>query len=144
LEETLNSEEYAQSLNEVDRLDREPFLQYRQARREVLAAQGRERLRTWMVYHILEPRFDNPNSQMPNLGLSRSEAMAITDYLLGEKSLVERGGEKILSLMPAVLKPSHLFFAFSAGLIAGSMLLGLAVVIFLRLRWYKLASEDRR
>jgi hypothetical protein len=119
LEEKLNSQGYAQMLRQVDLLDREPFVKYREARSEVLEAQGQERVRTWMIYHILEPRFDNPNSLMPNLGLSRTEATAITDYLLQERSFMERAKDVLLPYLPAVILPRHLLFAFAIGLVAG-------------------------
>jgi hypothetical protein len=82
----------------------------------------------------MEPRFDNPGSQMPNLGLSRAEATLITDYLLREArsrerprpSWLERGGKAVLRLLPAPLRPSPLasvaLLAFGAGLIGGLLL----------------------
>jgi hypothetical protein len=115
----LNSAEYLQSLQEVDHLDREPFVNFKEARREVLQAEGQERIRTWMIYHIMEPKFDNPNSLMPNMGLSRAEATAITDYLLQEQSFTERTKNYVMPYLPAVLLPRHLLFAFGIGLIAG-------------------------
>jgi glucose/arabinose dehydrogenase len=115
----LNSAEYLQSLQEVDLLDREPFVNFKEARREVLQAEGQERIRTWMIYHIMEPKFDNPNSLMPNMGLSRAEATAITDYLLQEQSFTERTKNYVMPYLPAVLLPRHLLFAFGIGLIAG-------------------------
>jgi hypothetical protein len=47
-------------------------------------------VRTWIVYHVMEPRFDNPASLMPNLGVSRREAAVVADYLMTEpRSLAE-------------------------------------------------------
>ena len=41
-----------------------------------------ERLRVWVRTQILSPGFDNPSSQMPNLGLTQREADSITAYLV--------------------------------------------------------------
>lgn len=139
LETRLNSEAYIEHLAEIDRLDREPFRSFREARVEVLQAENREKLRTWMIYHIMEPRFDNPYSQMPNLGLSKTEATVITDYLLKEKSFTERGKEAILQVLPASPLPRHLFFAFGGGFVAGALLLAVFLVVK-----NKLAIRERR
>jgi glucose/arabinose dehydrogenase len=82
LTERLNAEAYAAQVAEVDRLDEEPFVAFRAARQEVLAAEGRERTRVWMRHFLLEPRFDNPSAQMPPPGLSAAEAEAIRDALI--------------------------------------------------------------
>jgi hypothetical protein len=125
-EARLNSPEYLASLDQIDQLDREPFLAYRTARAEVAAAQGIERVRTWMTYHIMEPRFDYPDSGMPNLGLSKTEARSITDYLLKEESPTARGRAALLALVPRPLLPRHLLFAFAGGLAAA--LVGFALL----------------
>jgi glucose/arabinose dehydrogenase len=119
----LNSEEYLQSLHQVDRLDREPFRSFKAARSEVIHSQGEERLRTWMIYHIMEPRFDNPNSLMPNTGLSRTEATLITDYLLREKQrgFLEKGRDTIIEYLPEVILPRHLFFSLGIGGVFGTV-----------------------
>lgn len=125
----LNSQEYMQTLEEIDRLDREPFLSFREARREVMDLQGQERLRTWMIYHIMEPKFDNPNTLMPNTGLSMTEATLITDYLLQEreKSLLDRGKDAVIRYLPALILPRHLLFALGIGVVIG-VLVGAAIL----------------
>ena len=124
LNEKLNSPEYLLTLEEVDRLEREPFFSFREARREILELQGQERLRTWMIYHIMEPKFDNPNSLMPNAGLSRAEATLVTDYLLQERErgFLERGKDTIIRYLPAVILPRHLFLALGIGAVMGAIL----------------------
>jgi hypothetical protein len=82
LDQRLNSEEYVSSVKELDSVDNEPQRSYGAAREQVLAAAGRDKIRHWLKYHILEPRFDTLYSQMPNLGLSEEEALLIADYLL--------------------------------------------------------------
>jgi hypothetical protein len=135
LGQKLNSPDYAETLQQVDLLDREPFVSYREARSEVLQSQGQDRIRTWMIYHIMEPRFDNPNSLMPNLGLSRTEATAITDYLLQERSFTEKAKDVILPYLPAVILPRHLLFAFAIGLIAG--ILGYVILVAIIKRMFR-------
>lgn len=126
LEARLGSDAYVQRVAEVNRVDREPFRNYSEARAEVLQAEGHEQLRTWMIYHIMEPRFDNPSSQMPNLGLSKTEAAIITDYLLEEESFLERGQAFLGRLVPQPIKPRYVYFAFAGGLVAGAALFAAA------------------
>jgi glucose/arabinose dehydrogenase len=130
----LNSPDYLQTLQEVDRLDREPFVRFREARSEVMELQGQERLRTWMIYHLMEPKFDNPNSLMPNTGLSRAEATLITDYLLqaGQKTFIEKGKATIIRHLPAVILPRHLFFALGIGLMVGAVFSAALITV---IRW---------
>jgi glucose/arabinose dehydrogenase len=92
LSERLRSADYLSQLASIDTLADEPYFSFRQARNEIRNSEGSKRLETWMVYHLLEPRFDNPRAQMPNLGLTQIQAEAITTYLLTEperKSLAE-------------------------------------------------------
>jgi hypothetical protein len=115
----LNSPEYLASLAQMDQLDREPFRSYKAARAEVAEAEGMDQVRIWLTYHIMEPRFDKPNSGMPNLGLSKTESRSIADYLLREESPVERVRSALLALVPRPLLPRHLLLAFVGGLAAG-------------------------
>ena len=98
------------SLASVDTIRAEPFIANRSARREVLAARGMDRVRVWMQHHIREPRFDNPESRMPALGVSRPEAERITDFLLTPPERPPR---------PKV-RYRHLAFAFAVGLALGA------------------------
>ncbi len=86
LETRLNSEDYQQAVREVDQLDREPFTTFKGARQQVLGAGGQQKVRSWLTYFLQEPRFDDPGSQMPNLGLTEGQALIIADYLLGQAS----------------------------------------------------------
>lgn len=140
LDEKLNSPAYPQALQQVDLLDREPFTRYKEARSEVLEATGQDRIRTWMIYHIMEPRFDNPNSLMPNLGVSRTEATAITDYLLQEKSFMGKVKDTVMPFLPAVILPRHLLFAFGIGLFAG--ILGYVVLLAVIRRVWRRKQQD--
>ena len=67
LQYRLNSPAWVAS---VQKLQGEVFKDERQ---EVLDAEGRDRIRLWVKNQILSPGFDNPSSQMPDLGLSEDE-----------------------------------------------------------------------
>jgi glucose/arabinose dehydrogenase len=140
----LNSPEYLQTLQEVDRLDREPFVNFKEARSEVMELQGQEKLRTWMIYHIMEPKFDNPNSLMPNTGLTRAEATVITDYLLQErqKTTLERGKDIIIRYLPTVILPRHLFFALTIGVVIGAVFSAALIILVRRKHGKRTVSEE--
>jgi hypothetical protein len=100
----------------------------------VMELQGQERLRTWMIYHLMEPKFDNPNSLMPNTGLSRAEATLISDYLLqaGQKTFLEKAKATIIRHLPTVILPRHLFFALGIGLMVGAVFSAALITV---IRW---------
>lgn len=81
LEKRLNSEEYRQILEDVDALDTEPFISYTLARQEVRELEGKTKIIKWISFHLLEPMFDNPEAQMPNLNLSKRQANVLAEYL---------------------------------------------------------------
>lgn len=139
----LNSPDYLQTLQEVDRLDREPFVSFKDARSEVMELQGQEKLRTWMIYHIMEPRFDNPNSTMPNMGLNRAEATLITDYLLQEKQrgFLDRGKDAVIRYLPALILPRHLFFALGMGVVIGAIFSAVLIKVIRREKGRIMVSE---
>jgi glucose/arabinose dehydrogenase len=113
LKERLHSQTYGKTVKQADQLSAEPFRSYRGPRHAVLAAQGDERLRLWLTYRILEPRFDSPFSQMPNLGLSKREASTIADFLLNGE------GPKNVPLWERLPAPRHRYtvLAFVFGLL---------------------------
>jgi len=97
----LQSEDYERQVAKVDRLRTAPYDAYRDERRRVLSKAGNERLVEWIKYKILEPKFDDPSAQMPDVGASEKDAEVIADYLgedlhpspedaLAPDSLVER------------------------------------------------------
>jgi glucose/arabinose dehydrogenase len=91
LTERLNTDGYEEQLAAVDALDREPFVSYAAAREEVRSVSGRERTYVWLKHFLQEPRFDDPESQMPNLGLSESDAEAVREELYQVLSLGRSG-----------------------------------------------------
>jgi Glucose / Sorbosone dehydrogenase len=121
IEERLESADYAEQVRALDARDaREeaPFRQWAAARQEVLDAEGRDKLRTWLTYRIMEPRFDDPNATMPNLGLSKREAAKIAGGLLKE----EPGALSMVdNLLPEPTK-QYLIYFFAAGVVGGGML----------------------
>ncbi|HET9062499.1 MAG TPA: PQQ-dependent sugar dehydrogenase, partial [Candidatus Binatia bacterium] len=78
----VTADAYRRSVLELDALDEEPYLSYREARKEVLAAEGRDRVRLWLKYRIMEPRFDTTTSLRPNQGISAVEADRIASYFV--------------------------------------------------------------
>lgn len=126
----LESNEYTQAVATVDRLEREPYASYRQARAEVLGAAGDEKVRTWLKYRIVEPRFDDPRAQMPNLGISQTEARAITAYLMREKAqdgdrIRDRAEAALARLLPSQAGRRELFLFFAGGFLLGACALAL-------------------
>lgn len=145
IQERLASETYLQSLDDVDALDSEPYNLYAGERQEIRELQGYEQLRAWMIYHLLEPKFDNLNAAMPNPELSLGEVELLTDFLIGEPQAVEQEqteeieeagpqGEEavpvsfrermqnlVLEIIPE-LRYRHILIAFGAGGVVGIVL----------------------
>ena len=83
ISDKLRSPEYISLVNQLNQSEEQPFLAFRDARTEILQLEGIEQVRRWIYYRLIEPRFDDPNANMPNLGLSDSQARSISDYLTG-------------------------------------------------------------
>lgn len=111
----LHSSEYVRQVQQLDTVDAEPLRSYRGARREVLAAEGMERVRIWMRYRLQEPRFDDPRAQMPNLSLSDEQATILTSYLLEG---AESSGGWLAGIRRRLPKPGYrlVALAFACGL----------------------------
>ena len=142
IQERLTSESYLQSLDDVDALSAEPYTSFVEERQEMRELQGYEQLRTWMIYHLQEPKFDNLNAAMPNPELSPGEVELLTDFLIGEPqqfeqrqvddaeeagqqaeettptSLRERVQAFVLQVIPE-LRYRHILIAFGAGGVVG-------------------------
>ena len=115
LDARLNNDAYVASLVEIDKLDTEPHAGYKAARQEVAAADGLERVKTWVTYRIQEPRFDNQYSTMPSLDVSEREAAILADFLLAEEKQRASG---LRSLLPRTIRTRHLAIFFAAGFVA--------------------------
>ena len=124
----LASAEYARHVAEVDTIDREPFSEYRDARARILAARGEEQMELWTRTKLLEPRFDNPSSQMPDPELSETEAMALARYFLGRPPEAKgpvgvraRAVEFVRSVLPQPPRVRHLGLAGLVGFVLGGI-----------------------
>lgn len=132
IEERITSPEYSAFVRELDETGREPFSSFREARREVLETQGLDKVRTWIKYRIMEPRFDSPRARMPNMGISERDARMIADYLLSEERVdINSADMRVMRFMKNYiprLKYRYLVYSFLLGsavtlLIAGGYVL---------------------
>lgn len=97
--ERLESAAYVAQSREIDELQEEPYTSFRNARAEVRDARGHEKVRLWLKYRLLEPRFDQQIAVMPNLGLTEIESKMVSDWLL-EFSPMEQKWHKWRSYLP--------------------------------------------
>jgi hypothetical protein len=131
LSERLFSETYLKRLADLDSLTSEPYVSSRDKRDAIREAFGEERLRRWVYYQILDPRFDDRNTAMPTLGVSESEAGQLRDYLLRETATVESQPEDLglihaalaklreLGILPERIRTRHLPIVFVLGIATG-------------------------
>jgi glucose/arabinose dehydrogenase/mono/diheme cytochrome c family protein len=120
IQQRVSSAEFLQSLQALNaRADNSSSFQS-QAREAVLQAQGSKRVRLYVKYQIMDPRFDDPMSAMPDLGLTEAEAEAITTYLL------EDAGGSLMAKIKAKLanrvlntEERRLTAALGAGIVLG-------------------------
>jgi mono/diheme cytochrome c family protein len=82
LEDHLNSKEYEEELAKIEKLNEPIFVQYKEERSQLRQLKGRNRVKYWINMHLKEPRFDNPEAQMPNFQLSDEQSEALTSYLM--------------------------------------------------------------
>ena len=129
LAERLNAPAYEARVAEVDEFDNEPFVSYREARKDILSVAGEERVRRWLPVYLREPKFDNPDVEMPTLGLSETQAKLIAEYLVEstvgkpqEIGPMDRLRFAVARLIPE-LRYRHMAFAFVLG--------GIATTVFL-------------
>ncbi|HSC34731.1 MAG TPA: PQQ-dependent sugar dehydrogenase [Thermodesulfobacteriota bacterium] len=113
--ERLDDGMYGDRVRKLDSLDAEPYKSYREERAEVMQKKGVEKVRAWVKFHIMEPKFDNPDSGMPNLGVSEEEAEVITFYLVPEApDLLARVRIEFKKMIP-VLRYRYLVYSFLMG-----------------------------
>lgn len=131
LTDRLFSPAYLQQLSRLDSVTTGPHASFRDWRDTIRQSSGEQRLRHWVYYQILDSRFDDPNTGMPMLGASESEAALLRDYLLGSppspaETSLEASGlvDRVFSalagwgLLPR-LRYRLLPIAFALGLLAG-------------------------
>ncbi|MEK6222801.1 MAG: PQQ-dependent sugar dehydrogenase [Chloroflexota bacterium] len=81
----LHSKEYKDQSFAVDKLITEPYLSTTKWRKRIRNNDGYSKILLWTAFHIVEPKFDNPDAQMPNLGLSEEQGQVLAAYLIGEE-----------------------------------------------------------
>ena len=138
----LGEENYRDRVTAVDSLDTSPFVEFKQAREQVLNAESRERLMIWLTHYLQEPVFDNPQSQMPNLGVEPEDASVIASYLIKINQSDKTGIHKDIGRLDQLrfliayflpeLRYRHIVVSFLLGTIMG--LIFLTSVIALRSR----------
>lgn len=121
----ISSPAYAEEVEAIDALTEEPFVSYRDERRAVLDARGKEKIRLWLTYRMLEPSFDTTSSMMPKQGLSFADAERLAEYFVDSgwgKADVAPEEPRPLDRLKALLPPPrhrHVAVALAAGLIVG-------------------------
>lgn len=119
----VNGEGYQQQQDHLDTLATEPFVSFREARQDLRNTNGTEKARVWLKYQLLEPRFDNPDSMMPNLALTEEEADIIANHLISKdhsKTLAQSISDVVTHYIPH-LRQRHLALFFLVGGLAGAM-----------------------
>lgn len=94
---------------ELGQLEEEPWVSTRAARAAVLSAEGEAAIRQWLINQLVEPRWDNRGSQMPNLGVTPAEAAIVADYLLArsdQSNWMARINTVLRSRLALVLPPA--------------------------------------
>lgn len=125
LTERLNTESYEQLLTAVTT---DPSLQT--ARQEVLAADGRERTYIWLKHYLQNPKFADPDVQMPDLGLSEAEAVAVRGELYRILNMDDPGSSGLWDRGLSILKRYNKVLAVGAagGAVLTLLLLGLVAL----------------
>jgi glucose/arabinose dehydrogenase len=101
LRERLESAAFLELLDELDALDEEPFVSTREARQQLREATELDKVRTYIEQKIQEPKFANPNAQMPRLGVGEDEARQIANILMapGSESSAETLGKRVRDIL---------------------------------------------
>jgi hypothetical protein len=74
---------YGELVARLDQIDDAKISRGRAARHEVLEAPRQRKAWTWIVNRLVQPSFDFPEAQMPEVGISRADAEAIAERLVG-------------------------------------------------------------
>jgi glucose/arabinose dehydrogenase len=85
--ERLMSDEYARASAALDELQTEPFKSWTEQRQHIRELEADRKVRRWIQYHLLEPRFDNPAALMSNQGVDPADARRLAEHF------VEKGWE---------------------------------------------------
>lgn len=146
----LNSEQYANQLEQLAVVHEDPIASFKGKRDEIAVADGLEKVNLWLTSKIQEPRFDNINAKMPNLGLSADQSASIASYLSGSTRQVdERITEqqrvasedegfvgKVINVFPNPTRENaiqYVLTSFAIGLVFGGI--GVSVIILGLPKW---------
>ncbi len=132
LTERLNASGYEAQVAAVAARSDGPFPAYAAARSEVLRANGLDRTWVWLKYYLQEPRFDNPEVAMPNLGLTQSQALSLRAELFDAVSLDPPGDARTL-LATTAERVWRQRRPLGLGMLAGLALAGVAALLARRL-----------
>lgn len=137
----LNEPAYAARVAEADKLTADPFVNYREARQDILAANGDERARRWLTTYLQEPTFDNPKNKMPRLDVTAAHAAIIGEHLMGRAAVTQEPEfgtlDKIRFFMAAQipeLRYRHMILSFGIGGLLGGAVLLVLLGLFRRRR----------
>ncbi|MGH7849571.1 MAG: PQQ-dependent sugar dehydrogenase [Thermodesulfobacteriota bacterium] len=129
ISERLSSGEYIKSVKDLDTRENEPYKDYREERSEVLRKKGIDKVRTWVKYHIMQPKFDNPDSQMPNLGISDRDAESISLFLVPDEPDSRVSVWRILHDVYPMLRYRHMVYSFLLGSAVTLLIAGVYILI---------------
>lgn len=136
LNQRLSEPDYVTKIKKLDAIDGEPYASYRDERSAIIAATGESRTRLWLQSYLQNPSFDNPEAQMPQLGVSRQHAEIIGNYLLTLQALDRQAvfstWDKLRFFIAGQipeLRYRHLIFAlFLGGLMASIALISATII----------------
>ena len=132
LKQRLNSESYREQLDRVDLIRKEPYVSFQHARNAIREARDTNQLKMWMQYHIHNPQFDNPDTQMPNLGVSLKDAEAIASYLIMRPSKYHELRQRIDRIIPySPPRIRHVLLSLGFGILIGGIMV-IALRVFLK------------
>jgi hypothetical protein len=128
LETRVLNSDYAQQVAKLDEIMDPVLVNGKAARHEVLDAPPSSRVRVWIINRLLNPKFDSPDAQMPNLNMTREKAEALADAVLGP------GAQPPKPKWRQVLEDRH----FREGVVAGALgSMGVAAVLFMFRRRFR-------
>ena len=120
---------YAQQLARLDLINDPVVAKGRDARQEVLAAAPDDRVRVWVINRLLNPKFDQPDAQMPDLNLDRGTAEALARDLVGASGWKQR--------LAKLMSDKHFMQGAALGASAVGMLAVLLLVVWLVLHRFR-------
>ncbi len=96
LTQRLNASGYADQVAKVDQRTDAPYPSLRDERHAVLQAHGLNRTWVWLESYLQNPKFDNPDVAMPNLGLTAEQADEVRTALFRSVNLKPPGHHQSL------------------------------------------------